>query len=99
MKKKSPEGVPPGEARARQGEAEKQKKKVSKVVLKRDEEGNIVYPIRINSSLSILNLGRIEYERPAFHSERNLFPIGFKSLREHQSIHRSGERVLYECEI
>ena len=29
MKKKSPEGMPPGEAKARQGEAEKQKKKVS----------------------------------------------------------------------
>ena len=48
---------------------EKPKKKQSKLV-ERDEEGNIVYPIILNPSLSILNMGRIEYERPGYHTAK-----------------------------
>lgn len=53
----------------------------------------------INSSLQILDLGEIEYQRPMFHTEKNLFPIGFCSLREHNSMYRVGERCQYRCEI
>lgn len=67
--------------------------------MQRDEEGNIIFPIHVNSSLRLLNLGEIEYERKTFHSERNLFPIGFKSVREHQSIMKMGDRAEYICEI
>ena len=49
-------------------------------------EGNIIYPIVISPTLSILNLGVIEWERPAFHSEKNIFPIGYKSLRKNTSM-------------
>jgi hypothetical protein len=45
----------------------------------RDGEGNIQYPININASLQILDLGVIEYERQMYHTEKNLFSIGFKS--------------------
>jgi hypothetical protein len=76
-----------------------QKKKTSKININRDEQGNIMYPIVINSSLQILNLGTIEYERSAYHSEKNLFPIGFTSVREHSSMLKLGERALYTCEI
>lgn len=58
-----------------------------------------MYPIIINSSLQILDLGVVEYERPQYHSEKNLFPIGFKSMREHNSQRRLGERCQYICEI
>ncbi|CDW90426.1 transforming growth factor beta regulator 1 [Stylonychia lemnae] len=43
--------------------------------------------------------GIIEYERSQYHTEKNLFPIGFKSLREHNSQTRLGERCQYICEI
>ena len=76
-----------------------QRKKVSKIVIQKDEEGKIIYPITVNSSLQILNLGRIEHERPAYHTEKNLFPIGFKAMREHGSMNSLGERALYTCEI
>ena len=46
-----------------------------------------------------MDLGVIEYNRPLYHTEKNLFPIGFKSLREHNSQIRLGERTLYTCEI
>jgi len=75
------------------------KKKVLKTTLQRDAEGNIVYPIRINSSLTIANLGVIEHRRPLFHNDKNFFPIGFRSLREHNSQTRPGERCLYVCEV
>ena len=75
------------------------RKKVPKVQLQRDENGNIKYPIQINSSLQILDLGKIEYERPFYHSEKNLFPIGFKSSREHNSQITLGLRCQYISEI
>lgn len=46
------------------------KKKSSKLIVNKDDGGNIIYPIYINSSLSIVDLGIIEYERPLFHSEK-----------------------------
>lgn len=61
------------------------RKKIPKTTLQRDAEGKIVYPIRINSSLTIANLGVIEHRRPLFHNDKNFFPIGFRSLREHNS--------------
>ena len=41
----------------------------------------------------------IEWERPAYHSEKNFFPIGFKSLREYTSMFKVGTRSQYICEI
>ena len=58
----------------------------------RDENGNIKYPIVVGPTLSILNLGVIEYDRPNYHSEKNFFPIGYKSLREYTSMFRINER-------
>lgn len=75
------------------------RKKASKLIVNRDKNGNILYPININASLKILNLGRICSDKIAYHSEKNLFPIGFKSVREHSSIKKLGERALYTCEI
>jgi hypothetical protein len=74
-------------------------RKSNKLVINKDEDGNIIYPIVINSSLQILNLGTVEYQRSNFHTEKNLFPIGFKSIREHSSMLKLGERALYICEI
>jgi hypothetical protein len=47
----------------------------------------------------MLDLGAIECERPLYHTEKNLFPIGYKSLREHNSQLTLGHRCLYTCEI
>jgi len=75
------------------------RKKISKLIVNKDEKGNILYPFNINSSLKILNLGKICWDKPAYHSEKNLFPIGFKSVREHSSMKHLGVRSLYTCEI
>ena len=75
------------------------KNKTSKFAVPRDSDGNIIYPIVINNSLTILNLGEIDLTRPNYQSGRNIFPIGFKSIREHSSIFHAKERIEYLCEI
>jgi hypothetical protein len=75
------------------------KKKFTKVNLDRDEEGNVIYPIVIAPTLQILNLGVVEWERPGYHSEKNIFPIGFKSLRKGTSMTVLGKTEEYICEI
>ena len=65
----------------------------------RDENGNIIYPIFVSPTLKILDLGVVEYERSAFHSSRNIFPIGFKSCREYTSMVDPNRRCDYICEI
>ena len=71
-------------------EFQEPKKKPPKNLLQKDDQGNIKYPIVINASLQVVNLGTIEHKRPLFHNEKNLFPIGFKSIREHNSQIRAG---------
>lgn len=75
------------------------KAKMTKLVVPRDEEGNIIYPIQINNSLTILDLGEIELERPGYHKDRNIFPPGYRSIREHPSMFEAGGRMKYLCEI
>lgn len=36
---------------------------------------------------------------PFYHSEHNLFPVGYKSLRVYASIFNKGEKAEYTCEI
>ena len=75
------------------------KKSKTKLIVPRDEQGNIIFPLQVNNSLTILSLGEIEVERPSYHTDRNIFPIGFKSIREHSSYKAAGERMQYLCEI
>ena len=72
---------------------------VKPIKLERDENGNIVYPFNVTTSLQILNLGTIDSSRKAFHSATNFFPIGFKSIREAPSILEPGKRGKFTCEI
>ena len=64
-----------------------------------DNHGNINYPIEITSTLKIYNLGVIDYKRAGFHSSSNIYPIGFKAVRDHQSCVKANGRAHYTCEI
>ena len=72
---------------------------INNIKVKSDEESNIVYPIVVSDGLRILNLGVIDYQRTAFHSPTNIFPIGFKSVRTFSSIIEVGKRAEYTNEI
>jgi hypothetical protein len=77
--------------------SEDQRKK-PKFEINRDEHGKIIFPIQINSSLQLLATGEINI-LPAYHSEHNLFPVGFKSIRTHPSMFKKGVRCEYTNEI
>jgi hypothetical protein len=36
---------------------------------------------------------------PNYHSEHNLFPVGYVSIRTHASMFKKGVRCKYRCEI
>ena len=74
-------------------------KPVTACKVEKDSDGNIIYPIVVTQTLKILNLGVVEYERANFHSHRNIFPIGFKSVRESTSMINPDKRCDYICEI
>ena len=69
------------------------------IKVERDENNNFIYPIEVSPSLSILNLGKIEYKRVQYHSKKNLFPIGYTVQREARSMYRKKEKAKYICEI
>ena len=54
--------------------------------------------MKINNSLTLLNIGEICL-KPAYHTEHNIFPIGFKSRRVYASTKKLGEKTTYTCEI
>ncbi|KAL4474706.1 hypothetical protein ABPG72_002299 [Tetrahymena utriculariae] len=72
--------------------------KKPKFEINRDENGKIIFPIQINTSLKLLATGEINL-LPTYHSEHNLFPVGFKSVRVHASIFHKGVRCEYTNEI
>ena len=73
--------------------------KASNLNVRTDDQGNILYPIHVTQTLRILNLGVIDCHRSMFHSAANIFPIGFKSVREAAGILEVGRRAEYTCEI
>lgn len=73
-------------------------KKRPKFEISKDKEGNIKFPICVNPSLTLVATGRI-CTLPNYHSQHNLFPIGYISIRTHASIFHKGQRAKYRCEI
>lgn len=73
-------------------------KKKLKNVIQVDDNGEIIFPIVISTSLKLQSLGVIK-PGPFYHSEHNLFPVGYKSLRVYASIFNKGEKAEYTCEI
>lgn len=71
-------------------------KKKPKFEISRDKDGNIKFPIVINPSLTLENIGIISV-LPNYHSEHNLFPIGYQSVRTHASMFQKGQRAKYRC--
>ena len=48
--------------------------------------GWVKYPIQLSDGCSIESLGVVDPKRPAYHTERHIFPIGFKVTRPFTSV-------------
>lgn len=55
-------------------------------------------PITVKG-IKILSLGKIDYERPKYHNEKYLWPIGYKSIKTFTSYINPNVRIQYVCEI
>jgi F/Y-rich N-terminus/F/Y rich C-terminus/CW-type Zinc Finger/Histone-lysine N-methyltransferase NSD-like, variant PHD zinc finger/PHD-finger len=56
-------------------------------------------PLQVSKNLTVHAIGEIESDIPAFHSERYIFPVGYKSARSYASLINGGERCMYISEI
>ncbi|CAM6092410.1 unnamed protein product [Calypogeia fissa] len=65
----------------------------------RDIHGRPIFPIKLGPSLQVYDLGNVVYNRPAFHSEKYIWPAGYKSRRAYASMLNSENRIFYWCEI
>jgi hypothetical protein len=70
--------------------------------LPKDENGNLILPVEVvvsKANVKILAIGKVVYDREQYHSNRYIFPVGFKSQRAFTSITDPSARCLYTCEI
>jgi len=72
------------------------RKKVQPIHL--SEEGVPLFPITLGT-LTVYDLGEIVHDRPGFHSERYLWPVGYRSSRLYPSMNDPDHRVQYYCAI
>ncbi|KAJ3064762.1 hypothetical protein HDU98_011852 [Podochytrium sp. JEL0797] len=62
------------------------------------EDGSAVFPLSVGV-MTILAIGNIVSDRVAYHSDRYIYPVGYKSVRNFLSIVDPDKSVNYECEI
>lgn len=77
----------------------KKGKKNKKIRVEVDDTGQLCQPVQLGTTLTIYKLGEVEYERRAFHNDRHIWPIGFKSCRSYFSMLNPKRRCLYFSEI
>jgi hypothetical protein len=65
----------------------------------RDEDGKPIFPIRLSNTVWITDLGHIVSDRVNFHTERFIYPVGFKSSRPYFSTFDPPQKVRYTSEI
>ncbi|EAY02795.1 F/Y-rich N-terminus family protein [Trichomonas vaginalis G3] len=67
--------------------------------LKLNEDGLPDLPLLLTASSSILSFGTIVWDRPGFHTEKYIYPAGYKITKLYRSTINPTERVKYICEI
>ncbi|KAI9255798.1 F/Y-rich N-terminus-domain-containing protein [Phascolomyces articulosus] len=68
------------------------------VEVPRDEDGNVILPFQI-SSLKVLELGEVVHDRPSFHSERYVWPVGYCVERTYMSMVDPENQTTYTCQV
>ncbi|KAG0223428.1 hypothetical protein BGW41_005590 [Actinomortierella wolfii] len=73
--------------------------KVKKVLpLPRDENGNVKLPCTIGI-LTVMSLGKVVWDREAFHNERYIWPVGYKMSRLYNSMIDKNSQTTYTCSV
>lgn len=64
----------------------------------RDENGQFIVPVQVGI-FTILSLGKVDYRRPSFHTNRYIYPIGFKIQRYYKSTVHTNAQACYTLTI
>lgn len=64
-----------------------------------DQMGRPIYPINMGTNLSIFDLGEIVHDRPGYHTEHWIYPIGFVSTRIYGHMKEPERKCTYTCKI
>ncbi|KAG9299571.1 hypothetical protein G9A89_020742 [Geosiphon pyriformis] len=67
--------------------------------LDKDQRGSYILPVQIGSILTVINLGKVIYDRKTFHNERYIFPVGYKVQRSYNSMIDPNTQTVYTCSI
>ncbi|KAI9593092.1 F/Y-rich N-terminus-domain-containing protein [Syncephalis fuscata] len=64
----------------------------------RDENGRAILPVQVGI-LTIISLGKVEYDREAFHNERYIWPVGYTVQRPYASMKYPDKQTIYTCSV
>jgi hypothetical protein len=64
----------------------------------RHPDGSPVLPMQVGI-LTLLNMGRVVYDRDAFHNERYIWPVGYTVQRQYPSLKYPEQYTTFTCEI
>lgn len=64
-----------------------------------DHLGRPIYPINIGNELIVYDLGEIFSDRPGYHSENWIYPIGFVATRVYGHMKEPDRKCTYTCKI
>ncbi|KAJ1664725.1 hypothetical protein EV178_003882 [Coemansia sp. RSA 1646] len=87
---------PPGKRRKRHHDIASKIRSVQPVP--RDRDGNYEMPVQVGI-LTVLRLGRVVWDRDAYHNERYIWPVGYTVQREYYSMADPNKSVIYTCWI
>lgn len=82
------------------GKPKKPSKTTRKVVqlIPLDVHGRPIFPISLGD-LTVYSLGDVVADRPAYHTEDYIFPVGYCSTRVYASLKDARMKSLYTCKI
>ncbi|EKX31022.1 hypothetical protein GUITHDRAFT_122772 [Guillardia theta CCMP2712] len=64
-----------------------------------DEHGRPELPIQLGNAMTIESLGHIKADNPNFHTDKYIWPVGYRARRQYQSTLEVDKKVDYICEI
>ncbi|GAB5593091.1 hypothetical protein Unana1_07991 [Umbelopsis nana] len=70
----------------------------SVVDVAKDKNGNYILPVEVDS-WTVYDLGRVVWDRPAFHNQRYIYPVGYRVKKWYRSMVDPLNDTQYSCEI
>ncbi|CAO3575022.1 unnamed protein product [Mortierella alpina] len=66
--------------------------------VERDEGGHVKFPLTIGI-ITLMDIGRVVFDREAFHTERYIWPVGYKMSRSYNSMIDPTKLTTYTCSV